>query len=73
MLTGSHVPNVSLLQERNKIMRISFISYASQEYPLLQEFFFSSVFEIKCKIGCYRLLTHRRGTHRKFFYSSLLI
>ena len=41
--------------------------------PLLHEFFFSSVFKIKRKIGCYRLPTHKRGAHREFFCSSLLI
>ena len=35
--------------------------------PLLQEFFFPSVFEIWPKIGCYRLPTHRRGAHTNFF------
>ena len=29
--------------------------------------FFRRVFGIYPKIGCYRLPTHRRGAHRKFF------
>ena len=41
--------------------------------PLLHGLFFSSVFEIKRKVGCYRLSTHRRSDHRKFLSSSLLI
>ena len=41
--------------------------------PLLHAFFFSSVFEIWPKIGCYRLPTHRSGAHRKLFWPYLLI
>ena len=41
--------------------------------PLLPETFFSSHFEMKPKIGCYRLPTHRSDAPRKFFRWSLLI
>ena len=41
--------------------------------PLLPELFFQSIFETLPKTGSFRLPTHRRGTHRKFFPWSLLI
>ena len=38
---------------------------------LLPKTVFPSNFEILAKIGSHRLLTHRRGAHRKFFPSYL--
>ena len=35
--------------------------------------FYSSVFEIEPKVGCYCLLTHRRGSHRNFLLSLLIL
>ena len=35
--------------------------------PLLPETFFSSHFEMQPKIGWYRLPTHERDAHKKFF------
>ena len=35
--------------------------------PLLHELFLSSILERQPRIGCYRLLTHRHGAHRKLF------
>ena len=41
--------------------------YGIYIYSLLPEAIFPLNFEIKPKIGPYRLPTHRRGAHRKFF------
>ena len=40
---------------------------------LVTEFCLSYIFEIYSKIGSYRLPTHKRSAHRKFYQYSLLI
>ena len=41
--------------------------FARDFFPLLHEFYFSSIFATKPKIACHCLPTHRRGAHGKFF------
>ena len=40
--------------------------------PLRTKLFFPVIFNISRKIGCYRLPTHKRGTHRNFFHDPFL-
>ena len=66
------------VREINIALLLCFLSeqnlafHSSRVNPLQPKTFFSSVFEIKPKIGSYRLLTHRRDGHLNFFPWSLL-
>ena len=55
---------------RNRVKQICEFSFYFK--TLLPELFFSSFFGIYPKIGSFRLPTHSRDAHRKFFWWSLL-
>ena len=64
----NYVPEASLF---NLNLTLKFNFY----YNYFTKFFkgFPSIYERRPTIGSYRLPTHRRGAHRKYFRSSLLI